>query len=167
MLPHEPMFPQVQVVASAECSSWRTPGFAGWGRWPLTREAFRSRSASGAIAGDGGAVPRQGSSAPARGPAPSRPDLPRQEGLDSAPPAPRGRRRPDPLAAVTTELRAWFDEDQSQTGRELLTRLQNLHPDVYPDGLLRTVQRRLRIWRAEVARQLVFGPDDRAPVDGP
>jgi hypothetical protein len=79
------------------------------------------------------------------------------------PPAPRGRRRPDPLAAVTNELRAWFDEDQSQTGRELLTRLQNLHPDVYPDGLLRTVQRRLRIWRAEVARQLVFGPDDRAP----
>jgi hypothetical protein len=81
----------------------------------------------------------------------------------SKPPAPRGRRRPDPLAAVTNELRAWFDEDQSQTGRELLTRLQNLHPDVYPDGLLRTVQRRLRIWRAEVARQLVFGPDDRAP----
>ena len=35
----------------------------------------------------------------------------------SPPPAPRGRRRPDPLAAVTTELRAWFDEDQSQTGR--------------------------------------------------
>jgi hypothetical protein len=81
----------------------------------------------------------------------------------STPPAPRGRRRPDPLAAVTNELRAWFDEDQSQTGRELLTRLQNHHPDAYPDALLRTVQRRLRIWRAEVARQLVFGPDDRAP----
>jgi hypothetical protein len=78
------------------------------------------------------------------------------------PPAPRGRRHPDPLAAVTTELRAWFDEDQSQAGRELPTRLQSVHPDVYPDGLLRTVQRRLKIWRAEVARQLVFGAADGA-----
>jgi hypothetical protein len=73
------------------------------------------------------------------------------------PPAPRGRRRPDPLAAVTSELRAWFDQDQSQSGRELLTKLQAVHPDAYPDELLRTVQRRLKIWRAEVARQLVFG----------
>ena len=64
---------------------------------------------------------------------------------------------------MTTELRAWFDEDQSQAGRELLTRLQSVHPDVYPDGLLRTVQRRLKIWRAEVARQLVFGAADAAP----
>ena len=54
------------------------------------------------------------------------------------------------------------DEDQSQTGRELLTRLQSVHPDAYPDGVLRTVQRRLKIWRAEVARQLVFGAADGA-----
>lgn len=80
------------------------------------------------------------------------------------PPAPRGRRRPDPLAAVTNDLRAWFDEDQSQTGRELLTRLQSVHPDAYPDKLLRTVQRRLKTWRAEVARQLVFGAEMGGPV---
>ncbi|WP_296644569.1 hypothetical protein [Roseinatronobacter sp.] len=36
------------------------------------------------------------------------------------PPAPRGRRRPDPLAKVTDDLKAWFHEDPSQTGRELL-----------------------------------------------
>jgi hypothetical protein len=79
------------------------------------------------------------------------------------PPAPRGRRRPDPLAAATTALRAWFDEDQSQPGRELPTRLQSVHPDAHPDGLPRTVQRRLEIWRAEVARKLVFGAADGAP----
>ena len=32
------------------------------------------------------------------------------------PPIPRGRRRPDPLAKVTDDLKTWFDEDPSQTG---------------------------------------------------
>lgn len=78
------------------------------------------------------------------------------------PPAPRGRRRPDPLAAVTGELRALFDRDPARSGRELLTALQSAHPGAFPDGLLRTVQRRLKIWRAEMARRLVFGTTDGA-----
>ena len=73
------------------------------------------------------------------------------------PSAPRGRRRPDPLAKVTDDLRALFDADMAQTGRELLSQLQFAHPEAYPDGLLRTVQRRLKIWRAAIARELVFG----------
>jgi hypothetical protein len=73
------------------------------------------------------------------------------------PPIPRGRRRPDPLAKVPDDLKAWFDEDPSKTGHELLCRLQAAHPDAYPDMLLRTVQRRVKIWRAELARSLVFG----------
>ena len=72
-------------------------------------------------------------------------------------PIPRGRRRPDPLAKVTSDLKAWFDEDPSQTGRELLGRLQAAHPDAYPDGLIRTVQRRVKIWRGDMARALVLG----------
>ena len=78
------------------------------------------------------------------------------------PPAPRGRRRPDPLADVTDTLKAWFDEDQSQTGRELLCKLQETYPDTYPDALLRTVQRRLKIWRGDMARALVFGASRHA-----
>ena len=78
------------------------------------------------------------------------------------PPIPRGRRRPDPLAAVTAEIRAWFDEDPSQTGRELLCKLQAAHPGICPDALLRTVQRRLRISRSDMARALAFGPGGRA-----
>ena len=35
-----------------------------------------------------------------------------------------GRRRPDPLVAMTAELRAWFDADPSRTRREQLERLQ-------------------------------------------
>ena len=69
----------------------------------------------------------------------------------------RGRRRPDPLVAVTGQLRAWFEADPSRTGRELLARLQVEYPDSDPDRLLRTVQRRLKLWRSEMARALVFG----------
>ena len=79
------------------------------------------------------------------------------------PPVPRGRRRPDPLAKVTDELRAWFDDDPSQTGRALLCKLQAAHPRAYPDALLRTVQRRLKIWRRDIARALVFGASADVP----
>lgn len=82
------------------------------------------------------------------------------------PPVPRGRRRPDPLAKVTEDLKEWFHEDPSQTGRELLDRLQAAHPDAYPDGLIRTVQRRVKIWRGDMARALVLGVnrDPRKPM---
>ncbi|WP_442880234.1 transposase [Aurantimonas sp. A2-1-M11] len=81
------------------------------------------------------------------------------------PSAPRGRRRPDPLAEVTDDLKAWFDEAPSRTGRELLSRLQVAHPNAYPDALLRTVQRRLKIWRGDMAKALVFaGSGDANPM---
>lgn len=67
------------------------------------------------------------------------------------------RRCPGPFAAVTTELRAWFEAEPWQTGRELLEKLQARHPGVYPSGQLRTLQRRLKIWRHEIAHRLVFG----------
>ena len=73
------------------------------------------------------------------------------------PKAKRGRRRPDPLASVTDELRAWFGADPASTGRQLLERLQKTYPGGYPNGLVRTVQRRLKIWRSEMAHALVFG----------
>ncbi|KQP80380.1 hypothetical protein ASF60_22535 [Methylobacterium sp. Leaf113] len=76
----------------------------------------------------------------------------------------RGRRRPDPLIAVTDDLRSWFEADPTQTGGQLLLRLQISDPDRYPDALLRTVQRRLKIWRSEIASQLVFGMPDRSPT---
>lgn len=75
------------------------------------------------------------------------------------PAVPRGRRRPDPLADVTHDLKAWFEEDPSKTGRELLSRLQATYPDTHPDALLRTVQRRLKIWRSEIAHTQVFTND--------
>ena len=76
----------------------------------------------------------------------------------------RERRRPDPLVAVTDNLRSWFEADPAQTGSELLLRLQTSDPDRYPDALLRTVQRRLKIWRSEIASQLVFGIPNLTPA---
>ena len=57
----------------------------------------------------------------------------------------------------------WFLAEPWRTGRELLDKLQAVHPGEHPDALLRTVQRRLKIWRAEQAHQLVFGPMAQTP----
>lgn len=49
------------------------------------------------------------------------------------PPAPRRRVHPDTQRKVTDDFKAWFHENTSQSGRELLGRLQAAHPDDYPD----------------------------------
>lgn len=74
------------------------------------------------------------------------------------PPQKRERRRPDPLVEVTDQLWAWFDEEPWRTSRELLERLQTEHPGQHPDHLLRTLQRRVKTWRKDKARTMVFGP---------
>lgn len=71
--------------------------------------------------------------------------------------AKRGRRRPDPLVAVTAQLHDWFEAEPWRTGRELLERLQDEQPGRYSVGLLRTLQRRLKGWRRDKAHELVFG----------
>lgn len=79
--------------------------------------------------------------------------------------AKRGRRRPDPLVSVTALPHGWHAAEPWRTARELLERLQAEQPGLYPDGLLRTLQRRLKGWRREVAYALVLGT--AAPVSGP
>ena len=83
---------------------------------------------------------------------------------------PYWRRCPDPFEAVTAQLREWFEAEPWRSSRELLERLQETHPDVYPDGQLRTLQRRLKEWRREIAHTMVFGlaaPDEAAPASSP
>jgi hypothetical protein len=77
--------------------------------------------------------------------------------------AKRGRRRPDPLVEATPQLLEWFEAEPWRTGAELLSRLQAEHPGAYPDKLLRTLQRRLKIWRSAKANALVFGASDSPP----
>ncbi|MQX90553.1 ISNCY family transposase [Sinorhizobium meliloti] len=71
--------------------------------------------------------------------------------------AKRGRRRPDPLVNATADLRSWFEAEPCRTGSELLSRVQAEYPGDYPDKLLRTLQRRLKVWRCEQADALLVG----------
>jgi hypothetical protein len=76
----------------------------------------------------------------------------------------RGRRRPDPFAAVTVQLREWFEAEQWRS-RELLERLQGEQPGVYPGGQLRTLQRRVKVWRRELAHWMTV-PAARGEATG-
>lgn len=81
-----------------------------------------------------------------------------------APPRRDWRTRKDPLEAVIGDLRAWFDEEPDRNSKELLERLKREHPGVVGDGQIRTLQRRLKDWRREVARRLVFARQDGVDV---
>jgi hypothetical protein len=59
------------------------------------------------------------------------------------------RTREDPLAAVwDTEVVPLLERDAQLNGVTLLEELQRRHPGQYPQAVLRTLQRRLRQWRA-------------------
>jgi hypothetical protein len=66
------------------------------------------------------------------------------------------RTRADPFEAVDAQVRSWFEAEPERTGKELFKRLQTEHPNVFPDGQLRTFQRRIKQWRRAAARRLVF-----------
>lgn len=76
-----------------------------------------------------------------------------------APPRPtrEWRTRKDPFETVWPTLCSWLAATPDATAKDLLSRLQNEQPGVFPDGQLRTLQRRLREWRKETAHKLVFG----------
>ena len=60
------------------------------------------------------------------------------------------RTRADPLADVwEQELVPLLEREPGLQGRTLLEELQRRHGEVFGDGVLRTLQRRIRMWRAE------------------
>ena len=67
------------------------------------------------------------------------------------------RTRKDPFETAWPTIQQWLEVDPDQTGRDLFERLQHQRPGVYPNGELRTLQRRLKEWRSQMARKLVFG----------
>jgi hypothetical protein len=68
------------------------------------------------------------------------------------------RSRVDPFAEVAVSLRSWLDAEPDLQATDLLARLEDAFPGRYPAKLLRTLQRRVRAWRREIAHLLVFGP---------
>lgn len=67
------------------------------------------------------------------------------------------RTRKDPFETAWSAILEWLEIDPDQTGKDLFERLQRQYPGVYPDGQLRTLQRRLKQWRSQMARKLILG----------
>lgn len=60
------------------------------------------------------------------------------------------RTRADPFEAVWEELRLWMAAHPERTARAALLELQTRYPGQFPDTQLRTLQRRVQSWRAQV-----------------
>jgi hypothetical protein len=66
------------------------------------------------------------------------------------------RTRKDPFETAWPRVCAWLEAQPNSIGRELFERLQSEQAGVFPDGQLRTFQRRVKEWRHVAARDLVF-----------
>jgi hypothetical protein len=65
------------------------------------------------------------------------------------PRAPRTyRTRPDPFAAVWEEVCSWLETAPERTALSLFAQLQERYPGQYASGQVRTLQRRVHVWRA-------------------
>ena len=79
----------------------------------------------------------------------------------------RWRTRIDPFESAWPQLLLWLEADPDQTSDALFDRLRCSYPGVYPAGQLRTLQRRVKDWRSQMARSLVFGLQEPTAVESP
>jgi len=75
------------------------------------------------------------------------------------------RTRKDPFESVWPKLVGWLEAEPDMPAKEALARLQAEHPGAYPKGQLRTLQRRVREWRALAVRRLMFTGEDEPTRD--
>ena len=79
--------------------------------------------------------------------------------------APRDwRTRPDPFVEHWPDVQARLEETPELEAKTLFEVLREEHPDRYADGQLRTLQRRVKAWRAAHGpeREVVLGQRHRA-----
>lgn len=68
------------------------------------------------------------------------------------------RTRADPFAHAWPVVEGWLNDEPTATAKELMERLAKVVPDVYASkAQLRTLQRRIKAWRAEKAKDLILG----------
>jgi hypothetical protein len=53
----------------------------------------------------------------------------------------------------------WLQERPDMEAKAMLKKLQASGYGEFPDGQLRTLQRRVRLWRMRIVQQLVYGAD--------
>ena len=74
------------------------------------------------------------------------------------------RTRKDPFEGALTEILLWLQQDPDATATVLFQRLQSNHPGRFSDGQVRTLQRRVKEWRALMARKLVYACLERHEI---
>jgi hypothetical protein len=68
------------------------------------------------------------------------------------------RSRADPFEHTWSTVEPWLQNEPGVSAKELMHRLAKMMPDVYSTtAQLRTLQRRVKAWRSEQAKQLIFG----------
>jgi DNA polymerase III gamma/tau subunit len=70
------------------------------------------------------------------------------------------RTKPDPFAAVWPCLLEQLQANPEACAKDLFQQLQKEHPGVFPDNQLRTLQRRVKQWRSEIARRLIMSSEE-------
>jgi hypothetical protein len=68
---------------------------------------------------------------------------------------PRSRRRPDPFGSHWAEMELCLRSDPDQTALELLANFMGKYPGTYQMRHLRTLQRRVKAWRANELNRLI------------
>jgi len=74
------------------------------------------------------------------------------------------RTRRDPFEGVWEELQGWLETNAGLEATTLFADLQRRHPGEFPDGQLRTLQRRVKTWRAlqgPPAKEVFFAQEHR------
>ncbi|MDP9652083.1 integrase catalytic domain-containing protein [Paraburkholderia caledonica] len=65
------------------------------------------------------------------------------------------RTREDPFEHTWPKILEWLETEPSITAKQLYERLTAMAPTLYSGAQLRTLQRRVKVWRADRARELV------------
>ncbi len=76
------------------------------------------------------------------------------------------RSRVDPFEHTWPTVEHWLQNEPGVSAKELMHRFAAMMPDVYSTtSQLRTLQRRVKAWRSERARQLIFGVLHQVELD--
>ena len=75
------------------------------------------------------------------------------------------RTRVDPFADAWPVVQGWLIAEPTASAKTLMERLATMVPDAYASkAQLRTLQRRVKVWRAERAKQMILGRLRKAAV---
>lgn len=77
----------------------------------------------------------------------------------------RWRTRADPFEHAWGVVEGWLDDAPTTTAKEMMERLSIMLPHAYPTkAQLQTLQRGVKAWRAEKAKDLILGQLRRAAL---